>query len=148
MIFVFPRVPRTLFTRFWMEKFLLLGWTNPLKSLAQQQMINAIQNYQPFGLFSVNLSQIKCIWLVPVCSHWSLPMTVMHHNFSLNEISFYKQPQLTIVQQQQRAHYLHPVSEHLNPFNWSPSSCLLLSQYFIHIYENLLRQRWKNGKYY
>lgn len=55
-----------------------------------------------------------------------------------------KQPQLTIVQQQQREHYLHPVSEHLTAFNWSPSSCLLLSQYFINIYEILFTAALEN----
>lgn len=76
------------------------------------------------------------MYLACLCLQFrTLPMTVMHHNGSLYEISFYKQPQLTVVQQQQRAHYLHPGSEHLTPFNWSPSSCLLLSQYFIHFYE-------------
>lgn len=71
----------------------------------------------------------------------------MPHKSSLYEISFHKQPQLTIVQQQ-RAHYLHPVTEYLTPFNWPPSSLLLLSQYFTYIYKNILRQRWKTGKYY
>lgn len=90
-----------------------------------------IQPNQRLGLFLIHPE--LTVWLVSVCRHSAgviLPATVMHHNYSLYESSFYKQPQLTIVQQQQRAHYLHPVPEHLTLFNWPPSSRLPLNSMF------------------